>query len=157
MIVPLHYYLDIVSPTPTLILKQSRHILSAHCDLLGCRRTRLALVFRQQLNLPHQKTLLVQKLIILRPSLQKPRQEPQQSSPILDQNLPHIVTLVGVCNENFEHMEGLILNHLPVIFQQVHGEFQIVTRIDVFGHHNVVAAVEQDFPEQFNRLPFCDI
>jgi len=38
----------------------------------------LALTLRKQLNLPNQKALLVQNLVVIYPPLQKSRQEPQQ-------------------------------------------------------------------------------
>lgn len=102
-------------------------------------------LLRQQFNLPEQKTLLIQKLVIIRPALQKARQEPQQPPSVLHQYPPHLVALIWIRDKHFEHMKRFVLHHLPVVFEQVHGEFEIIATSDVGGHDNVVGTVKQQF------------
>lgn len=54
-------------------------------------------------------------------------------------------------------MERLVLHHLPVILQEVHSQFEVVTAGDVGGHYDVVRPVEEEFAEEFDGLPFCDV
>ena len=54
-------------------------------------------------------------------------------------------------------MEGLVLHHLPVVLEKVHGQFKVVAAGDVRGHDDIVGSVEEKFAEQFDGLPFCDV
>lgn len=54
-------------------------------------------------------------------------------------------------------MECLVLDHLPLIAQQLHVQFEMFTAGDVPRHELVVAAVEEEFSEEFDALPFGDV
>ena len=54
-------------------------------------------------------------------------------------------------------MKRFILHHLAIVFEEVHGEFEVVPRCDVLGHDDVVGAVEEEFAEELDGLAFCHV
>lgn len=146
-----------LTPTSPPRLEQCRHILSAYTDRLTRHLPHCALIFRQQLNLSQQKAFLIQKLVILCPTLEKRGQKPQQPPPILDQNPPYVITLIRIGNEHLEHVKRLVLDHLAVVLEEIHGQLEVIPAGDIGGHDDVVAAVKEDLAEEFDRLPLCDV
>ena len=57
----------------------------------------------------------------------------------------------------FEHVEGFILHHLPLIPQLPHNQLQIVTRVDISCHDLIKRPIEQHLSQQLDRLPLRDI
>lgn len=60
-------------------------------------------------------------------------------------------------DEYFEHVKTLVLNHLPIVAEQIHANFEVVTPIDIRSHNGIVGAIEQNFSQEFDRLAFGDI
>ena len=49
-------------------------------------------------------------------------------------------------------MKTFVLNHLSIVFQQVHAQLQMLASINILCHNAVIGPVEQDFSKKFNRL-----
>jgi hypothetical protein len=58
---------------------------------------------------------------------------------------------------DLENMEGLILDHAPIIFELPHDKFQVVPGLDISAHHLIKLSVQQDLTQELDRLTFCDI
>lgn len=58
---------------------------------------------------------------------------------------------------DLEHVKALILDHFPVIFEQIHAKLQVVSFIDICCHHSVVGTVKKNLPQKFDRLAFGKI
>lgn len=56
-----------------------------------------------------------------------------------------------------EDMEAFILDHFPIIFEEVHAQFEMLPSIHVCRHDGVVRSVEQNLAQQFYRLPFRNV
>lgn len=57
-----------------------------------------------------------------------------------------------VTEANLEHMEGLELNVLALISEQIHHHLQIRFICDVPGHDVKIRAIQENFPEELQRL-----
>lgn len=51
-----------------------------------------------------------------------------------------------------EDVEALIVDHPPVVPQQLHDDLEVLARIHVLRHHAVVCSVEQDLAQQLDGL-----
>ena len=59
-------------------------------------------------------------------------------------------SLVGKGIAHFKDVETLILDHFPVVFQEVHAQFQMFASIDIFRHYAVVGSVKENLTKQFD-------
>lgn len=60
-------------------------------------------------------------------------------------------------DENLENVEPFILDHFPVIPQQVHAYLEVFTGVYICRHDAVVGAVKEDLSEKLNGLSFGDV
>jgi hypothetical protein len=58
---------------------------------------------------------------------------------------------------HLEHVESLVVDHLAVVPQQLHDNLEVFARVDILRHDVVVGPVEQDLPEQLDRLALRDV
>ena len=54
-------------------------------------------------------------------------------------------------------MKSLILHHPPVVPQQIHTYFQMLSSVDILGHDRVIRSVKEYLPQKLDRLPFSHI
>lgn len=47
-------------------------------------------------------------------------------------------------------MKPFVLNHLPVVFEEVHTKLEMLAAVNVCGHYLIVGTREQDLAEQFD-------
>jgi hypothetical protein len=137
------------------------------------RRWRNCRLRRQLLNLSYQKALLVNELLIFGTVLEESRQEAQKLLAVAYQNLLHRVRLVWVCDKDLamldhlnaclpqklylEHVEPLVVDHFSVVSQQPHDDLEVIAGINVLCHDIVICPVEQNLPQQLDRLTLRDI
>lgn len=119
----------------------------------------------QQLDLAHQEALLVGELVVIGTILKESGEEFQQAIPVVDQNPLHGHRFVRICDKDLpnhilwlahtnyrnvierildtylEYMESFVLNHLSVVAQQFHAQFEVLPALDICHHHIVVGAV----------------
>ena len=56
-----------------------------------------------------------------------------------------------------EHVEGLELNVLALVAEEIHHHLEIRLACDIPGHHVEVRTVEQDLAEELERLALRDV
>lgn len=108
-------------------------------------------------NLLDQELSLVNELLILGPVLQEVRQEVQQLVPVVEQNPLHGDRLVRVGNKDLEHVEAFVLDHLPLVPEEVHANLQVLSIVNIQSHNRIIGAVQQDLAEKLDRLALGDI
>lgn len=54
-------------------------------------------------------------------------------------------------------MESFVLHHFPIVLEQRHAHFEVVSVIDIPRHNSVVVAVEKNLAKELNRLTFCHV
>lgn len=54
-------------------------------------------------------------------------------------------------------MEPFVLHHFPVVLEQRHAHFEVVSVVDVPRHNGVVVAVEKDLAKELDGLTFCHV
>lgn len=64
---------------------------------------------------------------------------------------------VRIGNKYFEHVKSLILDHLPIVSEQIHAYFEVVSSVHICSHDAIVGPVQQNFSEEFDGLPLRDI
>lgn len=52
--------------------------------------------------------------------------------------------LLWVGNEDFEDMEAFVVDHTAVVFEEVHGEFKVVARLDVSVHEDEIGTLKEE-------------
>ena len=70
---------------------------------------------------------------------------------VLEQDVQNGLALVRVCHEDLEDVEGLKLNVLGLVAQQVHHQFQIVRAANVRGHHIEVRPVQKKLSQKLAK------
>jgi len=85
-----------------------------------------------------EKLAFVDELLIVGTVFQKMRQEVQQLVAIHQQDLLNGNRLVRVSHKDLEDVEPFILNHLSIISQEVHYDFEVLASVDVCCHDVVV-------------------
>jgi hypothetical protein len=64
---------------------------------------------------------------------------------------------VWIGNEDLEYVKALVLNHLPVVSEKVHADFQMLPPVNIGGHYIIVGPVQKDLPQQLDRLPLGNV
>lgn len=54
-------------------------------------------------------------------------------------------------------MKSLIIDHLPVVPQQLHDDLEVFTRVNVLCHDIVICSIEENLAEKLDGLPFCNV
>jgi hypothetical protein len=119
------------------------------------------------LYLSDQKALFVDELLVLGAVLEEGREEAQELLAVADQDLLHRMRLVWVGDENLESqitrltfqggmyledMKTLVIDHFPVVSQQLHDDLEVFARVDVLCHDIVVGPIEQNLAQQLDGL-----
>lgn len=56
-----------------------------------------------------------------------------------------------------EDVEALVVDHLPVVPQQLHDDLEVFAGVHVLCHYIIICPVEQNLAQELDRLAFCDI
>lgn len=95
-------------------------------------------LWRHVPNLLDEEFSLINKLLIVGSVLQKVRQKVQELLPVHEEYLLDWNGFVGVGNKDLEHMEAFILNHFPVVSQEIHADLQMLASVNVCRHDIIV-------------------
>jgi len=125
------------------------HISALFGRLLLLRWRRL-----QLLNLLDEIRLLVVELFILGAVRVKVQQKFHEFVLVFDEYVEDGLRLVRVGDKHFEHVERLELDVARLVAEEIHHQLQVVLRRDVLSHDHEVVRVQQQLPEQLQRLPF---
>ena len=49
-------------------------------------------------------------------------------------------------------METLVVDHLPVVSQELHDDLEMLPRVHILRHNVVVCSIEQNLAQQLDRL-----
>ena len=88
-----------------------------------------------------QKLPLVDELLVISSVLEEVGQEREKLIAIHEQDLLDSNGLVGVGNKDLEDMEALVLDHFPVVAEEVHADLEMLAPINVCSHNAVVGSV----------------
>lgn len=113
-------------------------------------------VFSKGIDLLDQIRPLIVKLFVLSISM-KIRQEPQQLVLVTTQDRRDRWWFMRICDKHLEHVERLELNVLALVPECFHYQSQVFGRRNVSRHDRVIASVQDDLAEEFERLSPCDI
>lgn len=172
-------YMFLVTHTEASALRSSRPYLRLRLLLLlhgiaawWCERCGRVWQVADRLDQP---CFLVVELVVVRSICEEIGQELEQPLLVHDEELLHLVGLVGVGSENLasiyqqshyrgdnflpylEHMEALVLHHPSVVLELPHDQLQIVPRVDIARHDLVELTVQQDLSQQLDALSLGDI
>ena len=70
---------------------------------------------------------------------------------VLEEDVQNGLALVRVCHKDLEDVEGLKLNVLGLVAQQVHHQFQIFRAANVRGHHIEVRPVQKKLSQKLAK------
>lgn len=108
-------------------------------------------------DLLYQVVFLVAELLVLGPVRLEVAQELHELGLVLQQDVQHGLSLVGVGDKDLKDMECFKLDVPAVVSEHVHHQLQVFCSADVLGHYCEVVSVEEQFPEQLQRLPLGDV
>lgn len=80
------------------------------------------------------------------------RKECEELIAIHEKNFLDSDRLVWVGNEDLEYMKPLVLNHFPIIAQEVHAYFKVLATVNVSSHYAIVGAIQQDLTQELYGL-----
>ncbi|KAI3487715.1 hypothetical protein L1887_48321 [Cichorium endivia] len=84
-------------------------------------------------------------------------EELDQTLAVAPQDVFDLRRLLGVGDKHLEHVEGLKLDVLAAVAQQIHHHLEVVLARNVARHDGKVGAVQQDLAEQLERLSLGDV
>lgn len=85
-----------------------------------------------------EKLSFVDELLIIGTVFQEVRQEVQQLVAVHQQDLLNGHRLVRVSHKDLEDVKPFVLNHLPIVSQEVHYDLEVLASVDVCSHDVVV-------------------
>ncbi|GMT31805.1 hypothetical protein PFISCL1PPCAC_23102, partial [Pristionchus fissidentatus] len=97
--------------------------------------------------------LLVVELLVLCPIIVEGGEELDELLPIPQQNVGDRPRLVRISDEHLKDVEGLELDALALLLEEVHHQLEVVRVRDVPSHDVEVVAVEQQLAQQLQTLP----
>jgi hypothetical protein len=105
-------------------------------------------------NLLDQELSLVDELFVVCPILEKVGKESKKLIAVHEKNFLDSNGFVRVGNKDLEYVEPLVLNHFPIIAQEVHAYFEVLATINISSHYAIVGTIQQDLTQELNRLTF---
>lgn len=111
----------------------------------------------QLFDLFYQVSLLVVELFVLHPIGMEVGKKLNETFPIADENVEDGLWFVRICDEHLEDVESLELDVATPVPQHVHHELEVLRIGNVFRHDGEIMTVEQEFPQQLERLSLRDV
>jgi hypothetical protein len=103
-------------------------------------------------DLLYEELALVDKLLVIGAVFKEMGEEAEELVTVHEENLLDGDGLVGIGDEDFEDVEALVLDHLAVVTEKIHANFEVLATIDVICHDGIVGAVEEDLAEELDGL-----
>lgn len=127
------------------------------CDLAGVLRFLRRRGPLQVPDLLNKIVFLIAELLVLGSIRLEVAQELHQLGLVLQQDVQHRLSLVGICDKHLEDVECFKLDVSAVVSQQIHHQLQVLGSTDVLGHDGEVVSIQKEFPKELQRLPFGDV
>ena len=87
----------------------------------------------------------------------KVRKELDESFSIADEDVENGLWFVGIGDEDFEDVEGFELDVAAPIAQHIHHQLEVLRIGNILGHDGEIMTVQQEFPQELERLSLRDV